>query len=346
MPSTPGNKNTWTERLFGAQWAALHFVGQSLGSIAFGVRLAFDWARGLVDLNLRRQRAWTIAAASGDTETLRRLATTSPQCANRPLPLVGGSALQLLDIRGHAGRTPLQVAIACSQPACVGALIPLSDVNRFDARGQTPLMQAAWLINSQAANEIISLLLPHADPSIANAKGDTALHCATAGRNDSAFSLLFSGLRASVDTQNENGVSPLTQAASVGFVRMVETMIPRARVQNRSDAFDAILAVVDNMGDAQGYAGGHRVTTVGTLRLLAPHASRESMDHALAKLGIRAAEFLPEEIAKREAEVLRAHIAGSSHEQSPDSGGPTDSLTVGGLAKSSPVRPGPLKRRL
>jgi ankyrin repeat protein len=107
------------------------------------------------------------AARNGDTAAIRRLVADGAD-PNAP--------------SGGNGWTPLLHAIHKHQNASVAALIDAgADVNRPDAKRLTPLMMAA----GYGYDDTVQLLLSrHADPTIRDLDGGTALDWAMTGMTD------------------------------------------------------------------------------------------------------------------------------------------------------------------
>jgi ankyrin repeat protein len=80
-------------------------------------------------------------------------------------------------------------AVRAGSPDSVQALLnsPKVDVNAVDEQGNTPLIEAARLGHDKVAT---ALLLAHADASIKNAEGKTALMLAAEGRHDATVKVL------------------------------------------------------------------------------------------------------------------------------------------------------------
>jgi len=78
----------------------------------------------------------------------------------------------------HAGSPDTVMALLASQNV---------DVNAVDEHGNTPLIEAARLGHDKVAT---ALLLAHADPSIKNDEGKTALMLAAEGRHDETVRVL------------------------------------------------------------------------------------------------------------------------------------------------------------
>ena len=80
-------------------------------------------------------------------------------------------------------------AVYSGSPDTVRAVLnsPNVDVNAIDARGNTPLIEAARLGHDKV---VTVLLLAHADPSIKNNEGKTALMLAAEGRHDETVRVL------------------------------------------------------------------------------------------------------------------------------------------------------------
>jgi ankyrin repeat protein len=98
----------------------------------------------------------------------------------------------------HAGHTQeteaLFRAVHEGSPDTVKALLssPNVDVNAVDEHGNTPLIEAARLGHDKVAT---ALLIAHADPSIKNDEGKTALMLATEGRHDDTVRVLTEATR-------------------------------------------------------------------------------------------------------------------------------------------------------
>ena len=80
-------------------------------------------------------------------------------------------------------------AVRAGSPDTVQALLasPNVDVNAVDEHGNTPLIEAARLGHDKVAT---ALLIAHADPSIKNDEGKTALMLAAEGRHDETVRVL------------------------------------------------------------------------------------------------------------------------------------------------------------
>ncbi len=80
-------------------------------------------------------------------------------------------------------------AVHAGSPDTVKALLasPNVDVNAVDEHGNTPLIEAARLGHDKIAT---ALLIAHADPSMKNDEGKTALMLATEGRHDETVRVL------------------------------------------------------------------------------------------------------------------------------------------------------------
>ena len=81
-------------------------------------------------------------------------------------------------------------AVRSGSPDTVKAVLssPNVDVNAVDEHGNTPLIEAARLGHDKVAT---ALLIAHADPSIKNNEGKTALMLATEGRHDETVRVLI-----------------------------------------------------------------------------------------------------------------------------------------------------------
>jgi ankyrin repeat protein len=80
-------------------------------------------------------------------------------------------------------------AVRAGSPDAVMALLasPDVDVNAVDEHGNTPLIEAARFGHDKVAT---ALLIAHADPSIKNDEGKTALMLAAEGRHDETVRVL------------------------------------------------------------------------------------------------------------------------------------------------------------
>ena len=80
-------------------------------------------------------------------------------------------------------------AVRAGSPHTVQALLasPNVDVNAVDEHGNTPLIEAARLGHDKVAT---ALLIAHADASIKNDEGKTALMLAAEGRHDETVRVL------------------------------------------------------------------------------------------------------------------------------------------------------------
>jgi len=276
-----------------------------------GAQNGFYWARGLLAPD-SIQRKWAQAAADGDLRSLLLLSKTSPQCANR----LFSKSRHKNPLSSQAATSPLETAIAAAQIDAVKFLIPLTDMKRLASLGQHPLFEAVWLLDGYASAKIIALLLPVLDPRAANDKGETPLHYAAQGRNAVAALALLDDSRVSVDAVDQNGETPLSQAARNGLADFVAAMLPRANPTTRAGAFDAARQAFQQSGYAEGmgYARQVRFHPVEILNALAPHAPRDTVDAFLAELGDKAPRLMPAAFARNEADALRAHIAIQSHQ--------------------------------
>ena len=83
----------------------------------------------------------------------------------------------------------LFAAVRAGSPDAVRALLasPNVNVNAVDEHGDTPLIEAARLGHDKVTT---ALLLAHADPSIKNNEGKTALMLAAEGRHDETVKVL------------------------------------------------------------------------------------------------------------------------------------------------------------
>jgi ankyrin repeat protein len=81
-------------------------------------------------------------------------------------------------------------AVRTGSPDTVKALLasPNVDVNAVDEHGNTPLIEAARLGHDKIAT---ALLIAHADASVKNDEGKTALMLATEGRHDETVRVLI-----------------------------------------------------------------------------------------------------------------------------------------------------------
>lgn len=111
--------------------------------------------------------------------------------------------------------------------------------HRTDAHGNTPLMQAAWRGQADAA---AALLAQGADLAAINSDGNNALWLACVS-NDPALVTLLARAGAPIDHQNHTGATCLMYAASSGKPAIVRTLLalganPRLRTQDDFSALD------------------------------------------------------------------------------------------------------------
>src|SRR5437773_11397177 len=100
------------------------------------------------------------------------------------------SGCNRLSHAGHSQETDaLFRAVRAGSPDTVKALLasPNVDVNAIDEHGNTPLIEAARLGHDKIAT---ALLIAHADTSIKNDEGKTALMLAAEGRHDETVRVL------------------------------------------------------------------------------------------------------------------------------------------------------------
>jgi ankyrin repeat protein len=134
----------------------------------------------------------------------------------------------LLDARADAsvgdsrGRTPLHSAASV---AVVEALIAAkAPVNAHDHTGVTPLLAAC----ERGDVAVVRVLLAAgADPTISDASGRSALHCAASGTGPHADEVVSSLIAAgaAVDSPDSRGITPLFLAVKRGDAASVEALI-------------------------------------------------------------------------------------------------------------------------
>ncbi|NXH39252.1 ANR26 protein, partial [Dicaeum eximium] len=97
-------------------------------------------------------------------------------------------------------------------------------LNLPDDLKRTPLMKAVQCQQEKC----VAILLEHgADPNLADADGNTALHLAVLSGNTTVAGLLLEH-NASSDAQNQEGYTPLNLAVSTQHEEMLERLLKKA----------------------------------------------------------------------------------------------------------------------
>jgi len=132
---------------------------------------------------------------------------------------------ELATIRDFNQMTPLMIAAMNGHAECVQSLLPDSDANAINKRGETALMltfQGAWA-NTDSVRAVAQLLIPASDLELMDDEGVDALFCAMRGAHAQAlpisvFSLFFPGAlpdRRAGKTEEDaarSGMSPIQLA--------------------------------------------------------------------------------------------------------------------------------------
>ncbi len=156
--------------------------------------------------------------------------------------LADESNKDFLDERDEYGRTPLMVAATLSDSALFHILVEQgAPLDRGDNNGMTPLMHA--IINQNES--IVEFLAKHSKTNInrQDASGRTALSIAAMTGNLAAVEELIRN-KADVSIVDNQAISPLLAAASVGAFDIVKTLAKNGAIlitKKDSDEFDPIL---------------------------------------------------------------------------------------------------------
>ncbi|NWU38412.1 ANKR7 protein, partial [Hylia prasina] len=120
-------------------------------------------------------------------------------------------------------RSPLHLASANGHGDVVKHLAGKNcHLNLADDTKRTPLMKAVQC----QQEECVTILLEHgADPNLADADGNTALHLAVLSGNNAGLLLEHN---ASGDAQNQGGYTPLNLAVSKQNEEMMECLLKKA----------------------------------------------------------------------------------------------------------------------
>ena len=147
---------------------------------------------------------------------------------------------------GGDGWSPLHESVYAQDAQKVRGLIAKkNDINAKSDAGITPLMMAVKLNDE----EILGLLLDAgADAEAQDGNGMGVLHYMVARNRVALFeNLLGRGMRLDLDVQNNDGITPLMQAAYSNNMEIVETLLkfgadPRVKNANGASAYDLAYA--------------------------------------------------------------------------------------------------------